>query len=379
MKNKRILILISLLLILGISTVFGLWFGQINAPDDQYRDGNINIGDASDVDTIIDVNDVNSNLTLVPVGTAILSDGNVVEYKDLQFRVRWREELNRHQTQGIRFDATLNVSKVADSITLDESIHHLVNLTFNPTYEIELEHWQAIIVNVRVTLTRPANQAEYNLLAGESFSFRMRFSLTNIIESDYPPTESPDIDNLFALALARVSYLYAYHCPIHRVRNDLSDVLLQRGLIFFYRVGELPNYLDSPGSPLLEWNLIRRYSNSPYNEYIYYLTITIYGETRSFRNNVEVHMGALVVLVNRDIHSARRFTSTEILINNMNVRLEYHNLETRFRLYQVFDHSGVHANLYIYIYYYQNDNLIGVFSTSGGNFYHFASSETIWI
>ncbi|MCL2521326.1 MAG: hypothetical protein FWE36_00525 [Erysipelotrichales bacterium] len=196
--NKQKKIVILLLLLLGsIGVVFGFWFSAINSPDNETGDGSINVGTARPVDTVIDVNDATSNQTLVPIGTSHLSQGSVVEFIDLTFNVRWEEELGLGQTTGANIIGVLHASLVVNSITLNSSVHHLVNIDFLANHAVILEG-SAVAVVVRVTLNRPANQAEYLLLANQAFSFTMHFSVMM--------TSATNMDELFALAWAEFDW-----------------------------------------------------------------------------------------------------------------------------------------------------------------------------
>ena len=247
-RKLRYLIILIVLLAGSAGIAYTFWASGVNSPDDEIGDGNINVGVGREIDTIIDVNDPTTNQTLVPIGTLGVSQGtNLVEAIDLTFNVRWMEELGLNAAPGTT--GVLTASLVANSITLNPLVHSLVNITFTADHDIVLEG-PAVLVVVRVTLTRPTNHTQYLLLAGQTFSFTMNFALN--AELEVPLTQN----QMFNLAFEYLD----------------SNV---------FETNNLPTVIPTAGNPTVTWSGIMSRSFRALSVEVSEALITINGETRS--------------------------------------------------------------------------------------------------
>jgi hypothetical protein len=214
-KTKYLLLLLVLVGMIG--TIYAFWFSGINAPANNDADGDINVGSGRNVNTVLTIGDATSTQTLVPIGTLDVSQGtNLTEEIVLIFNVLWHEENNTTLATG--HQGYLVVTLDRSTITLDPLVRHLVNISFTSVSAISLN--VSTMLQVRVTLTMPANQAEYNLLANQSFSFTLNSSVV---------FEAPvDIDALFVSAQ---NYLNDFDNTVHFgqwAHWDSSDLTLPR-------------------------------------------------------------------------------------------------------------------------------------------------------
>lgn len=239
--NRKAKYIIIILMILGsFGMVFAFWASNVNAPDDETADGNVNVGVGRAVDTLINVNSPTSNQTLVPIGTSHIAQGtNLVEQIDLNFNVTWTETAGLGATAGEVIERYLVASFVENSISLDPTVHHLVNINYTRTHQIILEG-AAVVVVVSVTLDRPINHTQYLLLASQLFTFRMNFSVV----------ETPlTIDEQFDLAINYLTDNYASTSGFD------ANPVGATNTFFFYEDGiNLPTSLNLPGNPTVNWH-----------------------------------------------------------------------------------------------------------------------------
>lgn len=228
MKGKRIYtIIIYLLLIIGVGSLFAFWASNVNSPDDQTSDGNINVGQGNDVSTTITISDPTSNERLVPLGTIQNSQGsNLTEVIVRAFTVNWSEDLGLNAATGAT--GVLTVSVAQNSITLDPSIHHLLNLNFTEQHNITIGTSKTI--SVGATLTRPANIEEYRLLSGRTISITLELSLSTSQEQVSPLTEG-----LVYFRQARTGYVF----PVQMTTRSTAQFLAEIRSLGFTQVNSL--------------------------------------------------------------------------------------------------------------------------------------------
>ncbi|MCL2521295.1 MAG: hypothetical protein FWE36_00370 [Erysipelotrichales bacterium] len=281
--NKKLKYLLLVLLLIGsIGIIYGFWASGVNNPDNETEEGNINVGAGRDVDTVINVNDQTSNQTLVPVGTSHIAQGtNLVEVIYLTFNVTWTEELGLNAATGT--PGILTASLVENSISLNSNVHHLVNISFQAQYDITLGG-VAVPVVVRVTLDKPINQTQYLALAGQTFSFQMRFSLV-------ANQSLPSLDDMFQLAF---DYIVA----------RINLVIVDDMAIY---TDELFTQIFTPGHPQISWTINVVASNPIMWRAGWFMpTVTINGVSRDLDNPLWVYQ----VLYSEEIFEMHHFSDS---------------------------------------------------------------------
>lgn len=182
MKKRQKFILIAILMLLVSASVGGAyayWAGSVNVPAQEDDTIAINIGEGKAINTVLTVNGDGgaADKVLVPEGQTANSEttaGTPVEEVTFTYKVTWDEvEGNAEGTTG-----TLAVTK--SSVTIGEntdnaiSNHVVVDIApASPAVTIGEE----TTVTVKITLTGPANKADYDLIAGKEISVTLTFNV----------------------------------------------------------------------------------------------------------------------------------------------------------------------------------------------------------
>ena len=397
---KKIILPILILLMIVSGVVFGLWLTHVNLPESgSNADGNIDIGDATDVNTILDVNQPTSNERLVPIGTSGFSNDEVVEFVDFVFNVRWREELNLGQTTGgdVTVDAMLNVGIVEYSLTLDPIVHELVNLDFSTTQHNIVLEGSVIPITLRVSLDRPTTRAEFDALVGESFSFEVLFTLENIQIRTYT------LEQMFHFALYQlvintwyISWCYTHdgvmtedcdeNCNLSLSAMNFGTVEEQIKIFNkLYHFGyvdwsRFPTILNSPGTPTVVWE-----KNSldlgaiVMAQYAIRAIVTIAGVSREIY--VDATLRALtvaVVMLPRAVYGNQNETKYYLSATRISVENELIG-EVEYEVFMKFSHDQLHQIPFVTIYCRITSNRIGTWNIVNGNVVIFSIHPTMTV
>lgn len=111
---------------------------------------------------------VNGNL--VPSGV-IMKDGDITS-ATLTYTVGLDKEFDS-ATHGVSFDVTVTDLKINGVAVDDEAVKGLLNFAFNKTNVIT--SGSATTVEIVITMNMPADEAQYNAIAGKTISFDVNF------------------------------------------------------------------------------------------------------------------------------------------------------------------------------------------------------------
>lgn len=202
MKKTRKLLVVALLMFLVAAAsggAYAYWAGTINNPaDKQDTDGiSITVGVGADVATHIEINNpVLSNKILVPAGRS--ADGSsepvapsdvLVEQLVYNYGVDWKRTSGGIGT-GTEGTLTVKVTNLKVGGVTDSDALALVNIVdenstasfkavggVSYTTKIKLEDATSFDVPLKVTITEPANKAEYDKIANKTITFDVTFSI----------------------------------------------------------------------------------------------------------------------------------------------------------------------------------------------------------
>lgn len=179
-KKRRFLAYCIFLLILLVLLAFVIFYlmlfsdmyggkGLINKPGGSSgNSGGVVIGEATSIDTIIDLNELDTleDNALVPVGYKDLSFSNgreIVEEAEFTVAVSWKEKDDNY---GITKEGRLSVISTA---IIDGAVEYsyLVNVEIIAPETIIL-NGDPVIVKFIVTLTEPPAEADYTSIVGKN-------------------------------------------------------------------------------------------------------------------------------------------------------------------------------------------------------------------
>jgi len=179
-KRRRFLAYCIFLLILLVLLAFVIFYlmlfsdmyggkGLINKPGGSSgNSGGVVIGEAKSIDTIIDLNELDTleDKALVPVGYKDLSFSNgreIVEEAEFTVAVSWKE---KNDNYGITKEGRLNIISTA---IIDGAVEYsnLVNVEIIAPETIIL-NGDPVIVKFIVTLTEPPAETDYSSIVGKN-------------------------------------------------------------------------------------------------------------------------------------------------------------------------------------------------------------------
>lgn len=179
-KRRRFLAYCIFLLILLVLLAFVIFYlmlfsdmyggkGLINKPGGSSgNSGGVVIGEAKSIDTIIDLNELDTleDKALVPVGYKDLSFSNgreIVEEAEFTVAVSWKE---KNDNYGITKEGRLSIISTA---IIDGAVEYsyLVNVEIIAPETIIL-NGDPVIVKFIVTLTEPPAETDYSSIVGKN-------------------------------------------------------------------------------------------------------------------------------------------------------------------------------------------------------------------
>lgn len=163
MRQKKLVITLLVLLAFVVSGfTYAYWASGISITQAGNETANIGIGTGAAATTTVTVTPTVDDRILVPVGRAT---GLQVEELTYTFVVTWVAS----DDEAAGATGTLEVNASAN--------HTLINVV--PTYNTDITAGVGTVtVTVVVTLTEPANQAEYAQVAGNNFTLTVTFNVT---------------------------------------------------------------------------------------------------------------------------------------------------------------------------------------------------------
>jgi hypothetical protein len=191
-KKRIIALLVMLSLVLSTGT-FAYWASYVEGTSTEAV-GTLTVGSGDTVETVFSLtNEINSGGLLVPVGQAVNSNGEAVEYINLAFDIQWLENEETTQLNGTVSSAPINVeyklviTHNGDILDQEEysMIYDLINVVsseFNPA-ELILDAASKTFT-YQVTLNEPSNKEEYNLISNADIAVTFSYSIdTNNINT----------------------------------------------------------------------------------------------------------------------------------------------------------------------------------------------------
>ncbi len=186
-KNKKRIIAFLVMLSLVLSTgTFAYWASFVEGTSTEAV-GTLTVGSGNTVETIFSLtNEINSGGLLVPVGQAVNSKGDTVEYINLTFDIQWLEDEDTTQLNGTVSSAPINVeyrvviTQNGEILDQDEYgvIYELINVyssEYNPA-ELILDE-KSKTFTYQVTLNEPSNKEEYNLISNADIEITFSYSI----------------------------------------------------------------------------------------------------------------------------------------------------------------------------------------------------------
>jgi hypothetical protein len=193
--SKKIIALLLMLAVVVTSGTFAYWASYVEGTENEAT-GTLEVGSGDKVETRFDLtNALNSGGLLVPEGQAVNSNEGAVEAIDLSFDVEWVEDEETTQMLGVGsvgdIDVAHNVSIVLDGVELDQTeyahIYALVNVAYNSNNKSQLTlDAAAETFAFQITLTEPADQADYNLISSAEISVTFTYTINtnDIVTTD---------------------------------------------------------------------------------------------------------------------------------------------------------------------------------------------------
>ncbi|QMS84624.1 hypothetical protein [Candidatus Xianfuyuplasma coldseepsis] len=193
MKSRKLgIALLAMLAIVVTTGTFAYWAGAVVAPTGgDTTTGTVTVGTGADVTTSFVLNNtVASGGQLVPSGQSGNSQGTPVEFVDLSYTVQWTEDgdqlLGTSTTANIT--ATPSVAMVEDdglTAITNQTILDLVVITPNVSNPSTITLDAAASTFAwTVTLTEPANSADYAVVQGATITITFTYSLDTIATTD---------------------------------------------------------------------------------------------------------------------------------------------------------------------------------------------------
>lgn len=174
MKNRKLVVGLLVMLAVVMSTLtFAYWASGISG-DDDVASQTITVGTGEAVTTTVVLSkDSQTSGVLVPAGRADNSvEGTAVESVVIQYTVTLDEDQDNNTFDGD--EATLSVAYSNLLVDGVADTYDLVNISLSYTATIAVDGTQT--VTITVTLDEPANQTEYDAVAGLDITFDLTFT-----------------------------------------------------------------------------------------------------------------------------------------------------------------------------------------------------------
>ena len=160
-KSKMVVFSLVALLLLTVAGLIGVsyaYWSRLTAE----RNNTVIIGEGTEV-ILTAVVEPEEGKVLVPAGNAL--GANEVESVTMVYNVR----LSQQAAQNLELSVDVSDVQIGES----GALAHLVNIAVT---HVEFINNQNVQVQVVVTLTEPANEAEYNAVINKAITFKLTFS-----------------------------------------------------------------------------------------------------------------------------------------------------------------------------------------------------------
>lgn len=181
-NKKPLIVMLVLMLGLIVGGVYTYWAGDVGNPEPYEDNQEVLIGQGESVQTELNVTKAlaSEGKKLVPAGKAIVSAGGEaenVESFDVTYTVYWQEsgDMDIIDADDL-IECTLTV-QATPSIQNAQEHSGLVNVAVDPSTAQITADGDAVEVQVRVTLTEPADKATYDSIAGQTINVQLTFTV----------------------------------------------------------------------------------------------------------------------------------------------------------------------------------------------------------
>ena len=167
-KTRNLVLLIALALVLVAGAVGGgyaYWAGSVSEPEDVTENATIEIGEGQEITSVIELTKTVAGGNLVPIDRAV--EATDVEEVVLTFDVLWTD--TDKASHGAVGELTIETSFG------DKPGANLLNVVVNGDGAITAGTSKTITLTI--TLTEPADLAEYELVANQTFTLAITFSV----------------------------------------------------------------------------------------------------------------------------------------------------------------------------------------------------------
>jgi hypothetical protein len=191
MKSKKLTLSILLLFALVVSTAtYAYWASNINGPANETTTGTVNIGEGKTVTTsFVLTGESNTGGKLVPANQLANSETGSVDQVVISYDIRWTEDGENTQLDGTTSTANITATPVvtvvnASGTDVTSTVGDLIQITneANPT-NLTLDA-AAETFSYVITMTEPANQAEYNAIVNGTVTITITYELGAITTTD---------------------------------------------------------------------------------------------------------------------------------------------------------------------------------------------------
>ncbi|MGS0971621.1 MAG: hypothetical protein ACVCEJ_00010 [Candidatus Izemoplasmataceae bacterium] len=193
MKSRKFGIGLLVMLAFVVTTgTFAYWASGVNGPTDDTTVGTVTVGEGNAVETSFDLADVTaSGGDLVPAAQLSNSPSGSVDSVTVSYEVQWIEDGTTSQLTGTSSTAPITVTWVVtledsngDEVT-DQDVLDLISVNANTGNASELTlDATAQTFSFDITMSEPADQDEYDLIANGNITITFTYSLGTVTTTD---------------------------------------------------------------------------------------------------------------------------------------------------------------------------------------------------
>ena len=193
MKSRKLGIALLVMLAFVVTTgTFAYWASSVNGPADDTTVGTLNVGSGETVSTSFTLGSTNATGgDLVPANQLANSAAGAVDNVVVTYTVEWSEDTAVSQLDGTTSTAPLTVTPVVTLVdsnsnnVTDASVLALISVTPSGTNASSLTlDGGSESLSWTVTMSEPADQAEYDLIANGTITITFTYSLGTITTTD---------------------------------------------------------------------------------------------------------------------------------------------------------------------------------------------------
>jgi predicted ribosomally synthesized peptide with SipW-like signal peptide len=193
MRTKKFGIALLVMLAFVVTTgTFAYWASSVNGPANDTTVGTVTVGSGEAVVTSFTLGSTNATGgDLVPANQLANSAAGAVDNVVVTYTVEWNEDTAVSQLDGTTSTAPLTVTPVVTLVdensnnVTDASVLALISVTPSGSNASSLTlDGGAESLSWTITMSEPADQAEYDLIANGTITITFTYSLGTITTSD---------------------------------------------------------------------------------------------------------------------------------------------------------------------------------------------------